>query len=83
MLIVEEEHDTIRQFVCNATACNEAPESPATLLVHLCPWGNPIYRHEKNLPGFDDAEQNLNIVEDVCKDLFLCDAEVYILVIGV
>lgn len=61
----------------------KAPESPATLLVHLSPWGNPIYRHEKHLPGFDDAEQNLNIVEYVCKDLLLCDAEVYIFVIGV
>lgn len=67
----------------SANVCDKAPESSATLLVHLGPWGNPIHRHEKHLPGFDDAEQNLNIVEDVCKDLLLCDAEVYILVIGV
>lgn len=59
------------------------PESSATLLVHFCTGSDSIHRHEEDLSGLDDAEEHLQVVEDVGKNLLLRDAKVYILIIGV
>lgn len=58
------------------------PESPSSLLVHLCSWCHTIHSHEENLARLDDPEENLQVMEDVCKNLFLRDAKVDVLVIG-
>jgi hypothetical protein len=52
-----------------------------TLLVHLCPWSNAIDSHEEHLLGLNHAKQDLNVVENVGKYFFFCDAEMWVVVI--
>lgn len=59
------------------------PESPASLLVHLCPWCHAIHRHEEDLARLDDPEEHLQVMEDVSKNLLLRNAKVDILVVRV
>lgn len=57
------------------------PESPASLLVHLCPGCHTIHCHEKDLAWLNNSKENLHIVEDVSKNLLLRDAKMDILII--
>lgn len=59
------------------------PESASSLLVHLCPWRHTIHSHEEDLARLDDPEEHLQVMEDVCKNLFLRDAKVDILIVWV
>lgn len=59
------------------------PKSASSLLVHLCPWRHAVHSHEENLARLDDPEEHLQVVEDVSEDLFLGDAEVDVLIVGV
>lgn len=59
------------------------PESSATLLVHFGPRCDSVHGHEEHLPGLDDAKEHFEVVEDVCEDLLLGDAEMHVLVVGV
>ncbi len=59
------------------------PESPSSLLVHLCPRCHAIHRHEEDLARLDDPEEHLQVMEDVGENLFLRNAKVDILVVGV
>ena len=47
------------------------PESSPTLLVHLGPGGNTINGHEEHFPGFYDAKEHLQVVENIGKNLLL------------
>lgn len=59
------------------------PESPSSLLVHLCPWCHAIHRHEEDLTRLDNPEENLQVMKDVGKNLLLRNAKVDILIIWV
>lgn len=59
------------------------PESTSSLLVHLRPWRHTIHRHEENLARLDDPEEHLQVMEDVCKNLFLRNAKVDIFIVWV
>ena len=48
-----------------------SPEPSAALLVHFSPGRDAVDGHEENLLGLDHPEQNLDVVEDVGKDLLL------------
>lgn len=60
-----------------------APEATAALLVHLGPRCHTVDGHEEHLAWLDHAEQHLNVVEDVSKDLLLRYAEMGIGIVRV
>lgn len=63
--------------------CPSLPESPSSLLVHLCPRCHTIHCHEENFARLDDSEEYLHVMEDVSKNLLLRNAKVNILIIWV
>lgn len=57
------------------------PKTSPTLLIHFCSWSYSINCHEENLPWFNNAEQYLQIVKNIGKNLIFWDSEVDIVII--
>lgn len=59
------------------------PEASSSLLVHFCSWCHTIHSHKEDFARLDDPEEHLQVMKDVCKNLFLRNAKVDILIIRV
>lgn len=59
------------------------PEASSSLLVHFCSWCHTIHGHKEDLARLDDPEEHLQVMKDVCKNLFFRNAKVDILIIRV
>lgn len=65
-------------FVVSLFCCSK---SPGSLLVHFRSRCHTIDCHKHHLSRFDGLKQEVNVVEDILKDLLFGDSKVNIIVI--